>query len=736
MDFLAQIKNLGPSSRAIRLKKRLLKEPHSLSLEQALIITEVYQENPEMPVATKRALALAESLRRLAIRIEPEELIVGNPTAGVWAGVVFPEMGVSWIDRELGDLPRRAPDSFSVRPSDIATFRQTILPFWQGKTLEDSVRSEAEELLDRIARVVKINPSDYAQGGVCPDVATWLRFGPLGLRHQAEARLNLATPGKREFYQAVITVLQAAESYLLRYAELATSLAARNPAQGAELRERARICQKLAFSPAESFAEAGQSLWFLCVLLQLEGSAASFSPGRADQYLYPYLQADLAAGTLDYPQALEIIECLCLKFNQIAGLVNSPTSGSPINFTVTLGGVDSYGQDATNPLAFLFLKAQEHLGLPQPSLSVRLHHGTPAELLDACGQAIISRGSGSLPSFDDETVIPALLAKGVNLIDARNYAITGAAKPTPSGNRLYWPGASRFNLPKALELALNNGKCLVTGDQLGPRTGELQELRTYAALEQAFRQQIDFFFTGMLKAIDQLEEIHQRLLPTALLSAVLDDCLTQGLDVTRGGARYNYSTIPAIPTANIANSLAALLKLVYLERRVPASSILVALRNNFSGQEELRQKLLLQVPKYGNAVAWVEDIAKQWSSYFTGKFSDRTNPRGGPYHVFYGRGPALASMGSEVGATPDGRLSQDPLADPSPVDTRSLALASYTSLPYPEPASDSRFTPVSLPSQAALVGQELTLSPWVNKPLTKRRGKPIPSGRVKIAHKP
>lgn len=658
----------GPTERIRILKERMLDEARYLSVEQALITTDVYQAHEGESAAVKRAVSLAEAMHRLVIHIDPDELIVGNRTTGVRAGVVVPEAGASWIDRELETLPTRPQDKFNVHPEDAATFRERILPYWQGKTLEDRLRAEDGPLLDAIARVVKINQKDHAQGHICPDTAKWIRLGPAGLRAEAAARSAYAAPEQREFYESVLVVLDAAMDFMRRYADLATDMGATavTPERAANLREIARICDKLAVRGAETFREAVQALWFLFTLLHLESNASSFSPGRVDQYLYPYYLTDIEAGRLDRAHALEIIEALWLKFNQIVYLRNSHSAsyfaGFPIGFNVAFGGRDEAGRDESNELSYLFLEAQSHVLLPQPNLSARLHEGTPDALLDECTR-VIGLGSGMPQVFNDESIIPALAAQGISPADATNYAIVGCVELTTHGNNLGWSDAAMFNLVKALELAMNDGTCLLTRAQLGPHTGYLTDFATYADLERAFAVQIDFFFEKMIEACEKVEEMHQRLLPTALLSSVIDDCLERGLDVTRGGAHYNLSGIQIIQVANVADSLAAVKKLVFEDATVDKARLVAALQTNFEHDEELRLVLLNKAPKYGNDVPWVDEIGNQWVHYFASKFAGRTNYRGGPYHTGLYTVSAHVPMGANVGATPDGRLAAAPLAD-------------------------------------------------------------------------
>lgn len=671
-----------PTPRIVSLKAKLQAESRFLSIEQALIVTKTYRALEGASVARKRSSSLAAALRGIAISLDPEELIVGNRTAGARAGVVFPEAGISWIDRELETLPTRPQDKFQVRPVDAQDFRSLILPYWKGRSLEDTIRAEAGSVVDAIARVVKINQKDHAQGHICPDTELWIRVGAAGLQQDAEARRDRETdPHKREFYDGVATVLAASRDFMERYAVRALELAASSAeAHRRNLMEVARVCRKLAgpagHCGAQSFHEALQALWFLFVILHLESNASSFSPGRADQYLLPYYRSDREAGRLDEARALELIEALWLKFNQIVYLRNAHSAsffaGFPIGFNVAVGGRHPDGSDAANELSYLFLQAQGALGLPQPNLSARLHERSPQQFLDACS-TVIGRGSGTPQVFNDESIVPALESQGIARLDAENYAIVGCVELSTHGNNLGWSDAAMFNLPKALELALNDGVCLVSGQRLSPGSGTLADFASFGDVEKAFAAQIDYFFERMIEACEKVEAVHARLMPTPFLSSVISDCLERGLDVVAGGAHYNLSGIQVIQPANIADSLAALKALVYDEGQVDRGLLLEALRTNFRDNEALR-KTLLGAPHYGNDVAWVDELAHTWVSYFARKFHGRVNYRGGRYHTGMYTVSAHVPMGANVGASPDGRLSQAPLADGglSPVYGRDL----------------------------------------------------------------
>ena len=688
----------------------MLTEPRFVSVEQAKIITNVYKKNPTLPKQLLRAKSLVAALSEMTLRITPDELIVGNRTFGVRSGVVFPEAGIEWLAKEWDSLPTRPQDPFEVRPEDTQTFFEEIEPFWRGKTLHDVILAKGGSLIDEIGMVVKVNQKDHAQGHICPDTKGWLEKGPAGLCAEVKEKLAKETnEDKKEFYRSTIIVLEGAIHFIRRYGIMAKEMATKKGAYAEDLEKIAGICEHLAAKPAKNFHEALQSVWFLYVILQMESNASSFSPGRMDQYLYPYYKRDIDSGIIDDSRALELIECLWLKFNQIVYLRNSHSAsffaGFPIGFNVAIGGQTSEGKDATNALSYLMLKAQEHLLLPQPNLSARLFEGSSQQFVMECSR-VIGKGSGMPQIFNDKSIIPALMKQGIARDDAVNYAIVGCVELTTHGNNLGWSDAAMFNGVKALELAINGGRCLLSENQeisansssfqfpqeqgttlkartcspeagqsfdpsleelkptrLGPNLGTLVDFHTYEDLEKAFAGQIHYFTQKMLEACEMVEEAHQLVLPTPFLSCVINDCLDQGLDVTKGGAKYNLSGIQFIQPANIADSLMAIKKLVYDEKRLTPVELLEAIQSNYEGQEQMRHVLLNAAPKYGNDHDEVDLIAAKWVEFFAKDLEGKVNYRNGRIHTGLYTVSAHVPMGQNVGASADGRRAREPLAD-------------------------------------------------------------------------
>jgi len=665
-----RIQGIKITDRVQRLKSNMLEEQRYVSIEQAKLITRAYREHAGSSVVVKRAHALQEALYHMEIRIDQGELIVGNRTKESCGGVVFPEGGINWLENEIDTLETRPQDRFTVRPEDRACFFEELVPFWKGKTLEYKINDELTDEIKTCEIVGKLNQKDHAQGHVCPGVKRWLELGPSGLMARAAEKLGdnkKLTAEQREYYEATVMVMEAAARFISRYAELAEGLAAdtEDPGIKKDYMRVASVCRNLASHPARTFHEALQSLWFLIVLLEMESNASSFSPGRADQFLYPYFIRDIQDGIISREAAQELLDLLFLKFNQIVYLRNTGGAeffaGFPIGFNISLGGQTEDGRDAVNELSYLFLDAQEHVRLRQPNLSARIHRNSPQVFMQRVAE-VISLGTGMPQLVNDESIIPALKLAGYSGEDSINYAVIGCVELSTHGNALGFSDAGMFNMVKVLELTLNNGVDMRTGKQIGPALGKLPDYKSFEELEAAFAKALDHFIDVMDRGLKIVEKYHRAMMPSPFLSGVIDDCMQQGLDITAGGARYNKSGIQLIQVANLADSMAALKKLVYDERKVDPAALLDALRNNFP-DERLRQIMLTHAPKYGNNEAWVDDIGNKWVEYMKARFDERTNYRGGIYTMGLYTVSAHIPMGKNVAATPDGRRAGEPLAD-------------------------------------------------------------------------
>lgn len=662
-----------PAGRLARIRQRLLEDEREIDLERTRLTTESYRQTEGQPMPVRRAKMLLHLARHLRIHIDPDELIVGNRSRLSRMGVIAPEGAVNWVDKELDVLPTRPQDRFNIRPEEIHELRAEIFPYWQGKTLEDIVDARLPEEIKAAVRgkAFSLNQTDHAQGHILPDVPGWLSQGVAGLRARVEAACaapGVQTPEKQVFYQAALIALQAASELIQRYALLAEELcqAEPDPVRRDELERIAATCRWLALNPARDFSEALQAVWFLFVLLQVESNASSFSPGRFDQYMLPYLERDLEAGRLTLAGAQKQLEALWLKFNEIV-LLRSSTSaryfaGFPIGFNITTGGQLSAGEDATNFLSFMCLRAQADLGLTQPNLSIRIHAGSPQDFLEAAA-FVISQGSGMPQVFNDEVIIPGQIRRGIAPEDALNYAVVGCVELSTPGKALGWSDAAMFNMARVLELTLFGGQDPQTGEQIGLPTPPLDRMEDFAALQASYDAQLAHFVRMMIAGCGIVDRIHAEVLPSPFLSMMIEDCVANGQDVTAGGAHYNFSGVQGVQIANVADSLAAVQQAVFNERWLSGAGLLSALRQNFQGHELLRQQLINLAPKYGNDDERVDCFARQWADRFCDLVGVYPTIRGGTFQPGFYTVSAHVPMGANVGATPDGRLAGEPLAD-------------------------------------------------------------------------
>ncbi len=661
-----------PEAGVMNVLSRLRSTRREIDLERARITTRSYRGSEGQPMPLRRAKMLLEMVTQMSITIYDDEMIVANRSLLPRMGVIAPEGAVEWIDAELETLATRPQDRFEITAEQIRELRQDIFPYWRGKTLEDEAKKRIPTYIHSCVegKAFTLNQTDHAQGHILPDTQAWLRLGIGGLcKRVEEARSRNRLSRETEvFYQAAGMALEAAQVFIRRYAQLATWLAQENPDERrvAKLEDIAQRCTWLSENPPRSFPEALQMIWFLFVLLQVESNASSFSPGRLDQYLLPYMEADMSHGRLTLQQAQTWLEYFWLKFNEIVLLRSSSSAryfaGFPIGFNIVLGGQKADMTDATNLLSYMCLRAQAELGLTQPNLSIRIHKDSPQAFL-RCAAFVISKGSGMPQVFNDEVIIPGQIGRGIERGDAQDYAVVGCVELSNQGKALGWSDAAMFNLVRVLELTLFGGKEPHSGEQIGLATPPLTEMQSLEDLEKAYDAQLQHFVGLMVEGCKIVDGIHAEMLPSPMLSLVIQDCLERGRDVTGGGAYYNFSGVQGVQVANLADSLAALEQALFTEHWVSAQEMLEALCSNFEGRELLRQKLINRVPKYGNDDDRVDKYAQRWADRYSELVARYTTRRGGIYQPGFYTVSAHVPMGANVGATPDGRLSGEPLAD-------------------------------------------------------------------------
>ena len=489
------------------------------------------------------------------------------------------------------------------------------------------------------------------------DYAKVLRIGFRGIREEIEqylAETDVSEPDfprKENSWRAGLLICDAGILVGRRYADLAADMAqaAQSPEVAARLQRMAETCARVPAEGAGSFFEAVQALWFAHILTCGEDGINANSLGRLDQILYPYYQADVEKGVLTRAQAVELMEELACKLYLDYDVQ-----------AITLGGVDAEGRDAVNDLSYVILEATGNVGFVR-DLSVRLHRDSPAAFVDLAGE-LIARGGGIPFLFNDDCFIPALAERGISLEDARDYAPIGCVELTIPGRANPHAVSGWFNSTKCLELALFDGVDPDTGERLGPSTGGLADFASFDELWAAYCRQVDCFAKRMVYECNRGELAQRERGPLPCWSVLTDACIPRGRDITDGGALYNYHSICFLGTANTADSLLALKKVMFDDGKVRADELLDALRCNFEGHELLRQLLLTQVPKYGNDCAEVDALARQVSEHFIDLMDRMRSPLDGRYFVHLFSFYCNIIFGRAVGATPDGRLAAEPLA--------------------------------------------------------------------------
>jgi formate C-acetyltransferase len=481
---------------------------------------------------------------------------------------------------------------------------------------------------------------------------------------------------KLDLYRAGLMVCDAAVAFARRYASLAEELAesATDSSRKAQLKKIAQVCRLVPEGPATNFREALQSVWFIQVIIQIESNGLAIALGRFDQYMYPFYRKDIDSGHMDRAEALNLLGCLFCKLSEInkiysnegARLLAGPAHGQ----TLTLGGILSGGEEGTNELSHLCLEADSAVRLVQPDLAFRVNDSTPQDLLLEFGEAVRS-GIGKHKIFGDRLVIDSLIECGVDPADAREWGSLGCSEPVVCGMTNSWGNSGHLSLPKCLELALNNGRCRLTGKQLGPATADPRRFASFDDLMDAFRRQVEYFVARLVTYNNLLDRLHAELLPLPFVSLFISDCLARGMEFNAGGARYNFTSPLGIGLITAADSLAAVKKLVFGEKSMSMDQLIEALDRNFDGQEYLRQTLMNRAPKFGNDEDFADLLANEVLHVWADSLKGHTNPRGGRWVPSLYTLTANIGFGERCGATPDGRKAREPFNDNiSPVHGR------------------------------------------------------------------
>jgi formate C-acetyltransferase len=643
------------TNRIQRLKDALFAHPREISLERAVLYTASHQQTEGEPVMIRRAKATAYILDHVEIAIRDEELIAGNRTVKPRAGIMSPEMDPYWLLKELDQFPTRPQDRFEISEQDKQTYREQLYPYWEKRSMKDFINSQmTDEVKAAVGtQIFSINQTDKGQGHIIIDYPRLLNNGLGAL--VAQMRAHCAQDPQNIFYQAVLLLLEASQRHILRYALLADQMAANCPdaARRQELLTIAEISRHNAQHKPQTFWQACQLFWYMNIILQYESNASSLSIGRFDQYMLPFYQASLTQGE-DAAFLKELLESLWVKCNDVVLLRSTSSAryfaGFPTGYTALLGGLTENGRSAVNVLSFLCLDAYQSVQLPQPNLGVRVNELIDRPFLLKTAETI-RLGTGIPQIFNDEVVVPAFLNRGVSLEDARDYAVVGCVELSIPGKTYGLHDIAMFNLLKVMEIAMqeNEGNAGLT----------------YEGLLDDIRHKINHHIALMVEGSNICDIGHRDWAPVPLLSSFISDCLDNGKEITDGGARYNFSGVQGIGIANLSDSLHALKGMVFEQQRLSFDELLALLKANFATPEgeKIRARLINRFDKYGNDIDDVDNISAELLRHYCKEVEKYRNPRGGQFTPGSYTVSAHVPLGAVVGATPDGRLAGEQLAD-------------------------------------------------------------------------
>ena len=710
------------SSRIPKLIEALYANMPVIESARAKLITESYKATEGQPMITRRAEAFAHILRNIPIIIRDNELIVGSSTIAPRGCQTFPEFSYQWLEDELDTVATRTADPFYIAEETKQELRE-VHKYWKGKTSSELATSYMSPEAIRAIDHNIFTPGNYFYNGVGHVTVKYeevLEIGYKGIIDKAQAELDKCQIGdgnyakKSHFLNAVILSCKAVIEYAERYAELASQMAAEctDPVRKQELLQISENCSRVPANGATSFYEACQSFWFVQQLLQVESSGHSISPGRFDQYMYPYYKADIEKGVITRESAQELLDCIWVKLNDLNKVRDAASAegfaGYSLFQNLIVGGQDKYGNDVTNDLSVMCILASMHVHLPMPSLSIRVWNGSPHELLIKAAE--LTRTGIGLPAYyNDEVIIPALQNRGLTLEDAREYNIIGCVEPQKAGKTDGWHDAAFFNMCRPLELVFSNG--MDKGELVGIQTGDVTKMTTFEEFFNAYKKQMEYCISLMVNADNAIDVAHAERVPLPYESCMVDDCISRGLSVQEGGAIYNFTGPQGFGIANMADSLYAIRKLVYEDKKVSMEEYKQALAWNYDKgldqqsisdmtemilkgmqnagmavntdtakavlQTVMRLKpteeqvqrfteihhMIDEVPKYGNAIDDVDYFARDVAYTYSRPLEKYQNPRGGHYQAGLYPVSANVPLGGQTGATPDGRYAHTPVAD-------------------------------------------------------------------------
>jgi len=672
------------SSRIDSLIRILHSAKPEIRPERALLATESYSESEGLPIEIRRAKMLEKVLTEIPVKIREGELIVGCKTTQPMGSPLYPEVACDWIIKEIDTIGERKEAPFFVSEKTKNVLKK-VFQYWKGRQVYNRIMEAIPmEVKDTIDEGVFFHYYlNRTVGHITVNYEKVIRKGLNQIRREVGEELANVDFEQREclrkmnLLKAMLTVSHAAVKFARRYADEARRLAKSEvrPNRRMELERIAEVCDHVPANPARTFHEALQSFWFTHLILNLETNSYAISPGRFDQYMYPYYRRDCEDGRLSKEDAKELLECLWVKLNELTVAKEGGTAKASITYAdfqnLNLGGQTPEGLDATNELSYLCLDVAAELRLIQPQLSVLICSKTPHEfLMKAC--EVIRMGFGMPAVFNDDEKMMSMLDKGKTLEDARSGSINGCVEPCVQGKE-NMASSGYLNLAKCLELTLNDGVNPLSGKQIGLRTGDPTQFKSFNDLMEAFRKQVEHFVNLKVMYDSVARRVYAEFCPVPFTSMLMEGCIEKGRDYHDGGALYNLPMICGVGTGTTADSLAAIKKLVFEDKIVIMFELLEALRSNFKGHEKMRQMLMNRGPKYGNDDDYVDFLARETVDLFCRELRRHRNSEGVPYVANMIPTTTHIYFGELTGATPDGRKAEEPLSEGvSPVQGKDI----------------------------------------------------------------
>ncbi len=669
----------GPTERHIKLKKNFLRQIPAITIHRARIITKMARENPGLPKILLRAKSFRHCCETAPLVIQDHELIVGAPNGAPRAGAFSPDIAWRWLRDELDTIGSRPQDPFFISEEDKKALREEIFPFWEGKSVDEQCEGQYREagLWELSAESFVSDCSYHALNGGGDSNPGYdvilMKKGMLDIQCEAEEHLRglaYENPNDLEkiyFYKAIIETAEGVMIYARRLSEHAAQLAAResDPKRRAELLKIAEINAKVPAHKPSNFWEAVQAVWTIESLLVVEENQTGMSIGRVDQYMYSFFRADIDSGRMSRYEAFDLAGCMLIKMSEMMWITSEGGSkffaGYQPFVNMCVGGLTREGREAVNELTYLLMDAVRHVRIYQPSLSTRVHNKSPQEYLKKIVD-VIRAGMGFPAVHFDDSHIKMMLAKGVSIEDARDYCLMGCVEPQKSGRLYQWTSTAYTQWPVCIELVLNRGVPLWYGKRVCPDLGALESFDTYEKFETAVREQIKYItrWTSVATVISQ--RVHRDFAPKPLMSIMYEGCMESGKDVSSGGAMYNFG--PGVVWSGLAtyvDSMAAIKKLVYDDKKYTLAQINEALKANFAGYEQIKADCLA-APKYGNDDDYADLIAADLIN-----FTEKEHRKFKTLYSVLSHGTLSISnntpFGQMLGASANGRDAWTPLSD-------------------------------------------------------------------------